>query len=60
MARYFNGDYYDFAREAVSCVISLSLCLRNNENYHDFETSFKSVELEIVNVISLCVNSNCI
>lgn len=55
MARYFNGDYYDFAREAASCVISLSLCLKDNENLPDYETAVKSVEQEIVNVIPIFI-----
>lgn len=52
-ARYFNGDYFDFAKEAVSSVITLSLCLKSNENFPDFETAVKSVEQEIINVSDL-------
>lgn len=52
-AKYFNGDYFDFAKEAASCVITLSLCLKKNENFPDFETAVKSVEQEIINVSDL-------
>lgn len=48
--RYFNGDYRDFVKEAVSCIASLSLCLKNNQNFVDFETCVKSVEQECFSV----------
>lgn len=49
-ARYFNGEYFHFIQEAVTCIISLSQTLKLAQNFEDFETSIKSVEQECINV----------
>lgn len=48
--KYFNGECYDFAKESVSCIVSLSLTLKDAQNFEDFETAVKSVEQESINV----------
>lgn len=50
MARYFNGEYQDFAREACSCMSNLSLCLKMNHNFEDFATAVESVHCQIISV----------
>ncbi|RZC36976.1 MTP18 domain containing protein [Asbolus verrucosus] len=46
--RYFNGEHYDFCKEVVSCVVTISLCLKVNQNFEDFETAVKSVEFQCI------------
>ncbi|KAJ8934953.1 hypothetical protein NQ314_013083 [Rhamnusium bicolor] len=53
--RYFNGEHFDFAREAVSCITSLSLTLKAAQNFEDFETAVKSVEQECFNVSNIYI-----
>lgn len=48
-ARYFNGEYFDFANEAVACIASVSLALKKGQNFEDYETAVKSVEQECIN-----------
>lgn len=48
--RYFNGEYYDFVKEAVTCIIELSLLLKTSQNFEDFSTSIKSVEFQCMQV----------
>lgn len=48
--RYFNGEYYDFVKEAVTCIITVSLFLKANQNFEDFNTSVKSVEFQCMQV----------
>lgn len=50
MARYFNGEHFDFVREAVSYIASLSQTLKAAENFTDFEMAVKSVEQQCINV----------
>ncbi|XP_060533287.1 zinc finger HIT domain-containing protein 2 isoform X2 [Cylas formicarius] len=47
-ARYFNGEHFDFPKEASTCVTTVSLTLKNGQNFHDFETAVKSVEQECI------------
>ncbi|KAG5893097.1 hypothetical protein JTB14_024298 [Gonioctena quinquepunctata] len=47
--RYFNGEHFDFAKEAASCIVTISLALKVAQNFDDFETSVKSVEQECIN-----------
>jgi hypothetical protein len=54
--RYFNGEYYDFYKEVVSCVVALSLCLKVNQNFEDFETALKSVQVLCTEVIAPSVS----
>ncbi|CAH0549116.1 unnamed protein product [Brassicogethes aeneus] len=42
--RYFNGEHFNFAKEAISCWSYLSLCVNTKENFQDFDTAVKSVE----------------
>lgn len=44
--RYFNGEHYDFAKEVISCICSLSLNLKSAQNFNDLETAIKSIEQE--------------
>lgn len=55
--KYFNGECYDFAKESVSCIISLSLTLKDAQNFQDFETAVKSVEQECINVSNFFYNN---
>lgn len=48
--RYFNGECHDFAQEAVSCITTLSLTLKNAQNFEDYHMAVKSVEQECANV----------
>ncbi|XP_023013558.2 zinc finger HIT domain-containing protein 2 [Leptinotarsa decemlineata] len=48
-ARYFNGEHFDFSKEAVSCMVNISLTLKSSQNFEDFETAVKSVEQECIN-----------
>lgn len=50
VTRYFNGEHFDFAQEAVACIATLSLSLKTAANFNDFDTAVKSVEQECVNV----------
>lgn len=54
--KYFNGECYDFVRESISCIMSLSLTLKKNQNFEDFETAVKSVEQECINVSFLLLS----
>ncbi|XP_030749077.1 zinc finger HIT domain-containing protein 2 [Sitophilus oryzae] len=47
--RYFNGEYFDFANEAVASIATISLTLKKGQNFEDRETSIKSVEQECIN-----------
>ncbi|XP_044261411.1 zinc finger HIT domain-containing protein 2 [Tribolium madens] len=47
--RYFNGEYHDFAKEVISCIVTISLSLKTNQNFDDFESAVKSVEFECIN-----------
>ncbi|KAJ3650614.1 hypothetical protein Zmor_016702 [Zophobas morio] len=44
--RYFNGEHHDFCKEVITCVVAISLCLKINQNFEDFETAVKSVEFQ--------------
>lgn len=48
--RYFNGEHFDFANEAVAAIASISLALKKGQNFEDYETAVKSVEQECINV----------
>lgn len=48
--KYFNGECHDFVQESISCIMSLSLAMKNGQNFEDFETAVKSVEQESINV----------
>ncbi|ENN77619.1 hypothetical protein D910_07597 [Dendroctonus ponderosae] len=47
--RYYNGEYADFANEAVATIAALSLALKKGLNFEDYETAVKSVEQECIN-----------
>ncbi|KAJ8957976.1 hypothetical protein NQ318_001977 [Aromia moschata] len=47
--RYFNGEHFEFAKEAVSCIASLSGNLKEAQNFEDFDTAIKHVEQECCN-----------
>ncbi|XP_056636801.1 zinc finger HIT domain-containing protein 2 [Diorhabda sublineata] len=47
--RYFNGEHFDFPKESVSCMVTISLTLKRDQKFEDFETAVKSVEMECVN-----------
>ncbi|CAG9861437.1 unnamed protein product [Phyllotreta striolata] len=47
--RYFNGEHYDFAYEAVSCLGTISLALKVGQVFTDFESAVMSVEQECIN-----------
>lgn len=46
--RYFNGEHFDFAQEAVSCMATISLALKVGQTFTDFESAVISVEQECV------------
>ncbi|KAF5284659.1 hypothetical protein FQR65_LT13490 [Abscondita terminalis] len=43
-ARYFNGDYFDFVKEAVGCIARLSLVLECNQNFESVTEAVQSVQ----------------
>ncbi|KAJ8983190.1 hypothetical protein NQ317_005833 [Molorchus minor] len=47
--RYFNGEHFHFAKEAVSCIATLSSNLKNIHNFDDFETAVKHAEQQCFN-----------
>lgn len=51
MTRYFNGDHFDFPKEAVSCLSHISLNLKSNTNFEDFALAVESVHHEILDNI---------
>ncbi|XP_050316207.1 zinc finger HIT domain-containing protein 2 isoform X2 [Anthonomus grandis grandis] len=48
-ARYFNGEHFDFPNEAVAVIASVSLHLKKELNFEDYDTAVKSVEQECIN-----------
>lgn len=47
MARYFNGEYEDFTKEAVACISEISLSLKSCQNFADQDFACKSLEHQI-------------